>query len=104
MIADDWNSEFSIFRSQDVSKPVVLGVCGESMREASGKVLEDILGDLHRALRREHSAVVAQTDGERRPWRRQCHPASSADRVRHREYERPGDEGSAGAREGRLHR
>jgi len=98
-------STSSIFtRSQDISKSVVLGVCGESMRETSGEVLEDILGDLHRALWRKYSSIVAQTDRERHPRRWQCHPASSADRVRHRKYEWSGDERSAGSCEGYLHR
>lgn len=90
--------------SQDVSEPVVVGVRGREVREEGGEIVEDLAGKLHRALRRKQQAAVAEADRKRAPGRGERGRAPAANRVRHDEHQRSGDEESVGARQGRLHR
>lgn len=90
--------------SQDVSEPVVLGVRGREVREEGGEVVEDLVGELYRALRREHEAPVAEADRKRGAGRGERDRAPAANRIRHGEHERSRDEESVGARQGRFHR
>lgn len=90
--------------SQDVSEPVVVGVRGREVREEGGEIVEDLAGKLHRALRRKQQAAVAEADRKRAPGRGERDRAPAANRVRHGEHQRSGDEESVGARQGRLHR
>lgn len=90
--------------SQDVSEPVVLGVRGREVREEGGEIVEDLVGELYRALRREHEAPVAEADRKRGAGRGERDRAPAANRIRHGEHERSRDEESVGARQGRFHR
>lgn len=92
------------FGSQDVSEPLVLGLRRREMREESSQILENLSGQLHRSVRRKHQVALAQAYRKRLPRRGQRHHTSAADRVRHGEHQRSGDQELARARQGRLYR